>query len=306
MKKTIIAMGLACMALSSVAQEVEPAVFVRMYPGRKDDVCWENQSAIWRAYGPALQQSGEKAYGYDIWCKNTPKLVSEERFAKDSIGLEVRRALPGGAWGSPEAKRIENETSFHFDHGNGLDCYSVGPTLGGGTSALMVDGKIVFPWCYKEYKILACTPDSACFELIYHPAQIGEDQVVEHRRITVLRGTRFCKCEVRYEGLTQPQQVCAGIVLHDNEDKVRMSLKQHFVAYEDPSDRPDDANVGKVMVGIYAPQMTQAMLSQGHLLAVAPYQPGDTFTYWFGSGWSLGDCPTIEQMVYELKQFEKK
>lgn len=290
--------------LSAIGQEAEPSVFVRVYPGRLDDVCWENQSAIWRAYGPALQESGEKAYGFDVWCKNTPKLVSEERYAKDSLGLVERHKLPGGAWGSPEAKRIENETSYHIDHGNGLDCYSVGPSLGGGTPALLVDGQIVFPWCYKEYKLLFSTPDSICFELIYNPAQIGDDTVVEHRRITVISGTRFCKCEVRFDGLTHPQQVCAGIVLHGNEDGIRLSQRQHYIAYEDPSDRPDDASVGKVMIGVYAPQMTQVLVSQSHLLAVAPYQPGDTFTYWFGSGWSLGDCPTVEQMVDELKQFE--
>ena len=26
--------------------------------------------------------------------------------------------------------------SYHVDHGNGMDCYAVGPTLGGGTAAL--------------------------------------------------------------------------------------------------------------------------------------------------------------------------
>lgn len=289
-------------AVTTTQTTAQPAVYVRAYPGRKDDVAWENQSAIWRAYGPALQQSGEKAYGYDIWCKNTPTLVSEQRFDMDSVGLVQRRQLPGGAWGSPEAKKIEDATSFHYDHGNGLDCYSVGPTLGGGTSALMVDGRIVYPWCYAEYQLLALTPDSACFELTYHPTLVGNDLVTEHRRITVLSGTRFCRCDVRYEGLTHPVQVCAGIVLHGHEEDARLSVRQHYIAYADPSDRPDDPAVGQVMVGIYAPQMTQAMISEGHLLAVQPYHPGDTFTYWFGSGWSHGDCPTLQTLLSELQQ----
>ena len=44
--------------------------------------------------------------------------------------------------------------SYHIDHGNGMDCYAVGPTLGGGTAALMPDSAIVYPYCYKDYEIL--------------------------------------------------------------------------------------------------------------------------------------------------------
>ena len=39
----------------------------RQYPERLDDVAWENDRAAYRAYGPALQEKGERAFGYDIW-----------------------------------------------------------------------------------------------------------------------------------------------------------------------------------------------------------------------------------------------
>ena len=45
-------------------------------------------------------------------------------------------------------------TSFHLDHGRGLDCYGVGPSLGCGAPALMDGDKLIFPYCYKTYKIL--------------------------------------------------------------------------------------------------------------------------------------------------------
>ena len=38
----------------------------RVYPERVDDIAWENDRAAYRAYGPALQATGEKAYGYDV------------------------------------------------------------------------------------------------------------------------------------------------------------------------------------------------------------------------------------------------
>ena len=302
MKKTCFMSAMLAMTLTLTAQEVVPSVMVRMFPGRKDDVAWENESGIWRAYGPALQRSGEKAYGYDVWVKNTPSLVGAERFDMDSLGLVERRKLPGGAWGSPAADSIEHQTSFHYDHGNGLDCYSVGPSLGGGTPALLIDGKIQFPWCYRSYRILQNGPDVAEFELTYDTVQVAEDRVVEHRRIVVRKGTRFCECWVTYEGLTKPVEVCAGIVLHGHEETARMSLQGHYIAYADPSDRPEEPEVGQVMLGVYAPDMERAVMSQNHLLAVQTYHPGDSFHYWLGSGWSRGDCPSIEVMVGELSQ----
>ena len=37
----------------------------RYYPERVDDVAWENDLVAFRTYGPALQKSGERAFGYD-------------------------------------------------------------------------------------------------------------------------------------------------------------------------------------------------------------------------------------------------
>ena len=42
----------------------------RQYPERLDDVAWENDRAAYRAYGPALQEKGARAFGYDIWTKS--------------------------------------------------------------------------------------------------------------------------------------------------------------------------------------------------------------------------------------------
>lgn len=36
-------------------------VYGRKFPERKDDLAWENDRSAYRAYGPALQKSGERA-----------------------------------------------------------------------------------------------------------------------------------------------------------------------------------------------------------------------------------------------------
>ena len=58
-----------------VPREMKTWVKGAMYPLRKDDVAWENDRGAYRTYGPALQRTGEKAYGIDVWTKNTPELV---------------------------------------------------------------------------------------------------------------------------------------------------------------------------------------------------------------------------------------
>ena len=62
---------------------VNTVVYGRCYPERLDDIAWENDRAAYRAYGPALQKSGERAYGYDVFTKNVEELVVEDRYAME-------------------------------------------------------------------------------------------------------------------------------------------------------------------------------------------------------------------------------
>ena len=159
---------------------VDTICYGRIFPERKDDLAWENDRGAFRAYGPALQQSGEKAYGYDVWTKSVTGLVVEGRFYDDRV------------------KRI----SFHIDHGKGMDVYAVGPTLGGGTSALMLPGdSIVMPYCWAEARVLDNGPLRFTAELTYNPVRIGGNDVIEHRLITLDAGDCLNKTTVWYDNL---------------------------------------------------------------------------------------------------------
>ena len=116
-----------------------------LYKIRKDDIAWENDRCAYRVYGPALQKTGERSFGTDIWVKNTPDTVVYERYIKDmngnikgdKIDAKVRalqkqqKAEKNAAKAAALAKQIkvlqtesrETDilTSFHLDHGNGLD-----------------------------------------------------------------------------------------------------------------------------------------------------------------------------------------
>lgn len=79
-------------------QPVDVVACGRQYPERLDDVAWENDRAAYRAYGPALQEKGERAFGYDIWTKSVSEPVVEDRYDGD----------------------LNRGISYHVDHGNGI------------------------------------------------------------------------------------------------------------------------------------------------------------------------------------------
>ena len=65
--------------MKGVPRAMKSFVTGKQYPERVDDIAWENDRTAYRIYGPALQKSGERAFGVDVWVKNTPDLEVEKR-----------------------------------------------------------------------------------------------------------------------------------------------------------------------------------------------------------------------------------
>ena len=74
-----------------VPREMKTWVKGAMYPLRKDDVAWENDRGAYRIYGPALQRTGEKAYGIDVWTKNTPGICFAANSWRPPLLSDCRR-----------------------------------------------------------------------------------------------------------------------------------------------------------------------------------------------------------------------
>ena len=278
-------------------------VFGKQYPERVDDIAWENDRTAYRIYGPALQRTGERAFGVDVWVKNTPDLEVEKRYNVELANHPKIEALKQ-AGKVDEALEMEQETTYHFDHGYGLDCYKVGPTLGCGAPALMDKGKMVLPYCYKTYKILDNGPLRFTVQLEYNPFSIGNDKdVVEHRIISCDKGSNFNKMTVWYEGLTSPRDMVAGIVIH-TEDTKSLIFGNNYVLYADPTDNPTKQDF-QIYVGVLFPngvKETKAMMDDtqsngnaGHGVGMITYQPNEKYTYYFGSAWSKNDVRTLNE-----------
>lgn len=293
-----------------------PNVFVntcygRLYPERLDDYTWENDRGAYRAYGPSLQKRGEKAYGNDIWVKNTPDLVVEERYHTESVYQPIVRELR--KTNKAAADSLNLITSYHLDQGYGLDCYSVGPSLGCGTPAIMDGSKILFPYCFREYEILDNGPLRTTVRLTYNPAVInGDTSVVETRVVSLDKGANFNKTTVVYEGLTKPVTVASGVVVHAN-DVNSVVCGSDYVLYSDPTDKPRVHNFPLYVAALFPHDAvaTKKILYDkpdgdvaGHALGLADnYRNGGRFTYYWGSAWSKYDCRSMQEWQLRAEAF---
>ena len=277
------------------ATEYPPIVYGRLFPERADDMTWENDRCAYRAYGPALQRSGERAFGYDIWTKSVTHPVIEQRYADHMKGK-----------------------SFHVAHGEGMDVYSVGPTLGAGTAAIIgTDGQPVYPWCFEHYKILDKGPLRFTVQLDYPDQQ---------RIISLDAGSYFNRTIVNFRNTDVSDTVAAGIVLHHPlsvESIAEPSSLPAFFAtgagitmagYADPTDNPAGDN-GDIFVGILVPDAdaTTEILpfpkpigqASGHILVKSSHTSDRSYTYYWGAGWSKGGINGLDDWKRIIAKFAK-
>lgn len=271
----------------------------RIFPERKDDFAWENDRGAYRVYGPALQKTGEKSYGVDVWTKNTPELVLDQRYwIEDVVMMPAVEKLRKE--NRQRADSLYRLNSYHNDHGRGSDLYRVGATLGCGTPALIVDDELVYPYCFKTYRILDEGPLRFSVQLDYESKVIGEDTITEHRIITLDKGSNFNRSTVWYDGFTTVVELATGVVVHQ-EDRNSVVLAKDYVHYADPTDNIPVNNCQLFVAALFPDGVNETAIRQfkkvdsgavGHALGIVDNYSGLPYTYYFGSAWSKFDVRT--------------
>jgi hypothetical protein len=255
--------------------------YAAFYPERVDDLAWENDFAAYRAYGPA---SGGGVSGYDVFTKSTTRPVVPERYFKELV----------------------QKVSYHIDHGDGMDQYDVGPTLGGGASAVIDrKGELVLPGAFSQWKILDNGPLRTTIELTYEYAG-GKDV----RVISLDAGTPFNRTRVTTAGIAA-DSIAAGIVVHSPADKDYVTAPG-YVAYSDPT---TGRGYGHIYIGVltadknrtyYRPLPERKGAATGHALLTAPTKPGKQFEYYWGSSWSKGRTLTFGSWVNSVEDMQRR
>ncbi|MGN1213376.1 MAG: DUF4861 family protein [Bacteroidaceae bacterium] len=270
-------------------------VWGALYKSRMDDIAWENDRCAYRVYGPALQRSGERSFGIDVWVKNTPDIVVPQRYEMEHASLAEAARLRKAGDREGAAKVLLNG-SYHYDHGSGMDAYSVGPTLGCGVPALIADSVMILPYCYTDYEILDNGPLRFSVRLDFAANFLG---IVEHRVITLDKGSHFNKIRVWYDNVGEPLTFCAGVVMNGEG---RLHCDRDFVAYEDPTDRPKVHGSSIYTAAFFPFNDVCATKSPDGRNAVCtmPGYRGEAVTYYAGAAWSrydVADFSVWQQVV---------
>ena len=291
----------------------------RCYPERMDDMAWENDLVAFRAYGPALQAKGERGFGYDLFTKyNTTEPMLEAMYAKELDKETLAKIAELKKTDPKAAAELSRERSYHIDHGYGMDCYAVGPTLGAGVAALMVNDTIIYPWCYKNQEILDNGPLRFTVKLEFTPLTVkGDSTVVETRLITLDAGSHLNKTAVSYSNLKETLPIVAGIVLHEPDGAVVADAANGYITYVDPTTGPDN---GKIFMGVAVPAVVKdaktVLFSEkekkernnadGHVLAASDYEPGSEYIYYWGFAWDKADIKTADAWNRYMADFAQK
>ncbi|MDE6648897.1 MAG: DUF4861 domain-containing protein [Muribaculaceae bacterium] len=275
----------------------------RVYPERNDDLSWENDLVAFRVYGPQTQKNGERSFGYDLFLKYPDKgpvlellygnQCSPANWAKVDSLRRIDRRL---------AKDFENSFTYHLDHGYGMDCYAVGPTLGCGVAAIALGDSIVYPWCYESVEIMENGPDRFKVRLVFAPKKIGDDEsVVESRVITLDKGSHLNHCEVSYSGLTKPQKIVVGFPIRMDGTQY-CNVMDGIIAIADPT---QGAGNGKIFLGVICDNPCEkALILDNHWLLASTISPGETFSYDWGFAWDRTDIPEYSRWIEYLNSYK--
>ena len=275
MKKFFL-IGLVALTLTACHKEaVQPKVYGRYVPERKDDFAWENEYAAFRMYGPALRPENP-SNGVDLWLKSSPELVVDSFYYREHV-----LGLP-----------------YHINYGKGLDCYKVGHTCGCGGMVVIANDTTWIGGAYDRWEILEQTPDKFVFRLEYDSLLVAGHILHESITITAEAGQLQNKAEVVLTGdYSGEMLVGGGIYLHDTVDYYLTIPEVGYVFYEEDalSDKTaakmnyeynGSTTQGRVQISVKTPGATLTEIRDGNLIAVRPYELGDTLTYYFGAKWS--------------------
>lgn len=253
--------------------EFKAQTYGRFITERKDDFAWENDRVAFRIYGPALVAVDGPSNGLDIWYKRTNDMKIDQWYKDDIAGT----------------------ASYHEDHGEGLDDYKVGRSLGAGAMAPFVNGKLWLNENFASQELLENGPLRTTLKLTYKDIDVDGKTYSETRTFSIDAGSQFSKVVQEY-GTKEDIAVAAGIVKRLANDTIIVSPEKDYVIYREPSEK-----AGPVYLGLLFPAGIDSMVvdtykvpnaktkkddTYSHVLATATYKANQPIVYYTGYGWS--------------------
>ncbi|WP_202552076.1 glycoside hydrolase family 88 protein [Ginsengibacter hankyongi] len=256
--------------------EFKIKTYARFVPERYDDFAWENDRIAFRVYGAALEKTNENAYGQDVWAKRTPALIINKWY---------------------------KTADYHVDHGEGLDFYEVGFSLGAGSSAPYVKDSIYYSKNFRKYKILDNGPLRSTFQLDYNDWNVDGKIVDEYKIISLDAGSQLNKIETVYSFKDKRElPVAIGIVEHAGNGTMLLNERDGIMGYWEPQHGKDGSlGIGSVILE----PVLQMNVSHHHLLTIIKTESKKPLVYYTGATWDKAGMITSSKEWFEyLENFK--
>lgn len=256
-------------------EEFPMKAYSRYVPERLDDYAYENNLVAGRIYGPALQDP--RTFGSDVWLKCTERLVIDDWFKK---------------------------MDYHHNYGEGMDCYKVANTLGGGAVTPYVGEKLFIGdnWATQEH--LTDGPIRTKAYFTYDAFDVAGQKVSATREISLDANSRFVQSTTWFSAQTQELPLALGAIQHDVLDRVDGT---NWIAFtEVASDTKQPEIDGNISIGlVLSPELSAEGTAtlDGHAVIKTTAKCGSPVTVWTASGWSQGGVESPQAWTALVQDF---
>jgi unsaturated rhamnogalacturonyl hydrolase len=254
-----------------------PRTYARFVPERLDDFAWENDRIAFRMYGKALEGKKDNGYGLDVWVKRTRRMILNERYRRGD---------------------------YHTDHGDGMDYYDVGHTLGAGNIAPFLHDTIWYSNNFHRWKILDNGPLRSSFQLDYDQWNAAGQSVFVSKIISLDAGSQLNRIEAVFHFSDSVLPVVVGIVKRKGPGSECLDEQHGIMAYWEPTDK-SDGTTG--VACLFSKAVEQMLIREDQFLSELRVEPDRSLTYYAGAVWDkAGQIRNSKEWFDYVQGFKEK
>jgi hypothetical protein len=191
---------------------------------------------------------------------------------------------------------------YHIDHGDGMDYYHVGFSLGAGNMAPYVDDTIRYSANYHQWKVLDNGPLRSAFQLTYDTWDAGGIKVKATKTISLDAGSQLNRIENVYSFESdKPMPVVVGIIKRPEVGIISLNEQQSIMAYWEPTHGED----GTTGVGaILTTPVNNMLVGNKQILTKTTVKNNEPIIYYSGAVWDkAGKITNAKQWFNYLDTF---
>ena len=228
------------------------------------DVGWESDRIAFRIYGSVL--AGDVDNGIDVWTKR------------------VRYPIVA-KWYKANEGRTSGKDTYHEDHGEGADFFSVGRSLGAGSAGIWRGGKLHQPGMFTSYTILADGPIRAAFRVAYEKGTIDGKPFREVKTISIDAGSNLNRIEVTYSGAGDTITFLAGLVKRKGVVSTAGPDTRWISLWGPTNEDPENGSLGLGVVFVH-PDSRGVVDDSTHFGLLGTALNNRPVVYYAGTGWT--------------------